>query len=150
MLLLNSKQQIGSILVAVGCCFLQIFQPLFLVHTNTVSEIVNSPQLIFRKRIAILCRLPEVEDGFFDVLPAFFLEVDLAGNIGGKGDAVLCQFLQKRQTSGDILWHQLALTQQLPQLVLGKGIAFRCGFFQIFHRFGWIVVMEFWLQIQLA
>ena len=95
-LLLNLLQQISGILVTVGCCFLQIFETLFPVRTDTVSEIIDPAKLIFRKRIAILCRLPEVEDGLFNVLPAFFLEIDLAGDIGSEGDVMLCQFFNER------------------------------------------------------
>ena len=73
-----------------GCCILQVFETFLPIRTNSVSEIVDPAQMIFRKRIAILCRLLEVEDGLFDILLAFFLEIDLSSNIGAKCDAVLC------------------------------------------------------------
>ena len=111
----------------------QVFQSLFPVSTDTISEIVDLTKLVFRIGIAVLRCHMEAADGFLHILPAFFLEVDLTGKIGRKCDTRFREFLQQWQSSGNILLHQFSLTKQLSKLVPGKGIVF-CRLFQIFYR----------------
>ncbi len=112
MLVLDGLQQIRRILVAMGCGRFQIFQPPLPASPHIVSEIVELAQLVFCIGIAILRRLLEVVDCLFDILPAFFLEINFPCNVSSTGHTTLGQFFQQRQSSGNILFHKLTLAEQ--------------------------------------
>ena len=60
------------------------------------------------------------------------------------------QFFQQRQTSCNILFHQLSLTEELSQQVPGESVSFFFCLFQIFHHLGRVIFGEVSIQRQLG